>query len=66
MNKPCLAALIETMSDFSRTTRDDILSVRVSRIVEKLETFGLDFSRRLSADDLKIITMFERRLADPV
>jgi len=54
------------MSDFSRTTRDDILSVRVSRIVEKLETFGLDFSRRLSADDLKIITMFERRLADPV
>jgi hypothetical protein len=60
------ASIIERMGEFAATTNNDVLSVRVSRIVQKLHNAGKQFETRytqITAADRRIIAVFERAAA---
>ena len=59
-------SIIAAMADFAATTANDVLSVRVARIVAKLQNAGQQFESRytqITADDRRIIAIFERMIA---
>ena len=59
MNKNTqLDVLIEAMGRFASTTRNDRLSVEVSRVVQRLQNVGKPFARPLSQRDLAVIRPF--------
>jgi len=60
------ARIIAAMGEFAATTKNDVLSVRVARIVQKLHNKGKQFEEhytRLTAADKRVIAIFERDMA---
>ena len=59
-------SIIAAMADFAATTANDVLSVRVARIVAKLQNVGQQFEARytqITTDDRRIIDIFRRQVA---
>lgn len=67
-NTQVLDSLIEDMSSFSARTRNDQLSVRVARVVTRLQHLGEPLERPLTAAEMAVIRPFLARLdlAEPV
>jgi hypothetical protein len=60
------ANVIKAMGDFAATTKNDALSVCVSRVVQKLHNEGRPFEghyTHITDSDRRIIAIFERRAA---
>ena len=53
-----MITLIERMSDFARTTKNDTLSVAVSKVVNRLEHQSALFEIPLTASEIAIIRPF--------
>jgi hypothetical protein len=52
--------LVERMGEFAATTKDDRLSVAVSRVANRLAHAGAAFERRLTPGELAVIRPFLR------
>ena len=55
-----VAMIVEKMSEFSRNTKNDTLSVTVSRIAHRLEHAGDKFEKSLTPWEIRIINTFVR------
>ena len=63
LNTQVLDSLIEDMSIFSARTRNDQLSVRVARVVARLQHLGEPLEQPLTAAERAVIRPFLARLA---
>jgi hypothetical protein len=62
LNIQVLDSLIEDMSRFSAHTRNDQLSVRVARVVARLQHIGEPLEQPLTAAEMAVIRPFLARL----
>jgi len=58
-----LEALIEAMTTFAANTKNDLLSVRVSRVAQRLQHRGEPFEKPLTRGEVAIIRPFMARIA---
>jgi hypothetical protein len=57
-----IEALIEAMTKFASTTKNDQLSVRVARVANRLQNRNQPFEKPLTRGELSVIRPFMARL----
>ena len=63
MEDSTIEAVIEAMTKFASTTKNDELSVRVARVAQRLQHRGEPFERPLTRGEISIIRPFIKQIA---
>lgn len=57
-----LSAVVDAMTNFASTTRDDRLSVEVARVAHRLQHMGGAFEKPLTRREMSVIRPFMAKL----